>query len=143
MKYVIALTVLVISGVANAGSPPSKLDVATNQKTAAGHRAITPSSGSPPISRVPPDVEAVTVTGSRPRSFGSTPESVFRSSAPRTLSDPVAFDLVTEPVLVTVATGNTEALRRNQIKFPFESVQDATVRNSDVLKIRLARFKAN
>ena len=144
MKNFTALLIfLVASGVATADSPPPKTNAPTNPKIAASTPAVTNVSGSPSVSRVATDVVAVTVTGNRPRSVGSAPGGFvdFRSTAPRTLSTPLAFDLVTEPVLLTVRTGNTEELRRNRIAFPFESVQDHTVRNSDVLKIRLAKFK--
>jgi hypothetical protein len=128
MKNSIALlTFLAISSVAIADPPPD---------------AKTPLAATQSVSRVASDVEPITVTGNRPRSLDRTSDFVgFRSVVPRTLSTPLAFQLLTEPVLLTVRTGNTEELRANRFEFPFESVQDSTVRNSDVLKIRLAEFK--
>ena len=134
MKNSIALfTFLAASSVAIADSPP--------QVTEANGPVESAVPGDQSVSRVAPDVEPVTVTSNRPRSRDIASGFVdFRSARPRTLTAPLAFDLVTEPVLLTVGTGNTEELHRIRIQFPFENVQDSTVRNSDVLKIRLARF---
>jgi hypothetical protein len=88
-------------------------------------------------------METVTVMSTK-RPFDTTiaPGFVaFRSITPRSLSRPLTIDLVTEPVLVTLRTGYTDERDNNPMSFHFESVQDGTVRGTEVLKIQLYTLK--
>jgi hypothetical protein len=88
-------------------------------------------------------METVTVLSTkRPFDTTSGPGFVaFRNISPRSLSMPLTIDLVTEPVLVTLRTGYTDERDNNRMSFRFDSVQDGTVRGTEVLKIQLYALK--
>jgi hypothetical protein len=97
-----------------------------------------------PTNIAAPKAETVTVMGSRPRSFdfnGASGFVSFSSVSPRSLSSPLTLDLITEPVLLRMKTGNAPERVDSRLNFLFESVQDRTVRDSDLLQIKLYALK--
>lgn len=167
MKNLIAvLAFLVGAGVASADSTVSNPAPGWPETTAPRHtmpagrtpstpmgsqKAVAmPAAQTPTIDQDAPtnitalQAETVTVTGTRPRSFDINEASgfvSFSSVSPRSLSSPLTLDLITDPVLLRMKTGNAPERVNKRIDFPFESVQDRTARGLDFLQIKLYTLK--
>lgn len=136
MKNLIALFVFLVgTAVARADAPAPAPDPSL--------ALVKTRSNDPGVSNIVAmtKMETVTVmTAKRPFDTTIGPGFVvFRSISPRSLSRPLTIDLVTEPVLVTLRTGYTDERDINRMSFRFDSVQDGTVRGTEVLKIQLSR----